>query len=224
MIAWLRKVDRILKGHTSIQDDSRFWETAFSLIGFVFVFGMTYGAGMGSFGGVTGTRFYQALYSALKVPLLLLVTFGLSVPSFFVINTLLGLRTDLAYAIRSLIASQAVLTIILASLTPFTILWYVSFSSYQMALLFNGFMFGIASVSSQLVNRKFYEPLIQRNKLHRVTLHCWIVIYTFVGIQMAWILRPFVGNPGSPISFFREDTWGNAYVILFMMIWRLITG
>ncbi len=29
---------------------------------------------------------------------------------------------------------------------------------------------------------------------------------------MAWVLRPFVGSPGKPITFFRQEAWGNAYV------------
>jgi hypothetical protein len=31
---------------------------------------------------------------------------------------------------------------------------------------------------------------------------------------MGWALRPFVGDPAQPTRFFREDAWGNAYVIL----------
>ena len=49
---------------------------------------------MGTFGGLHGDRPLQLLYSALKVPLLLLVTFCLSLPSFFVLNTILGVRAD----------------------------------------------------------------------------------------------------------------------------------
>ena len=31
----------------------------------------------------------------------------------------------------------------------------------------------------------------------------WIVIYGAVGVQMAWILRPFVGTPGMDFAYFR---------------------
>src|SRR4051812_34943562 len=96
------------------------------LLALITLFGVFYGAVMGTFGGVRGERALQLLYSGLKVPLLLLVTFGLSLPSFFVLNTLLGVRADFAKALRALIATQAVLTLILASLAPFTALWYVS--------------------------------------------------------------------------------------------------
>ena len=55
---------------------------------------MFYGGVMGTYGGFGGPRMWQVVYSAVKVPFLLFTTFVLSLPSFFVINTLLGLRAD----------------------------------------------------------------------------------------------------------------------------------
>lgn len=190
----------------------------------VVVFGVLYGAVMGSFAGVFGERFLQVVYSAVKVPFLLAATFALSLPSFFVINTLLGLRSDFTYAVRALVATQAGLTIILASFAPFTVLWYASFGNYRAAILFNAVMFGTASISAQWLLRRFYEPLIRRNRQHRLVLRGWLVIYAFVGIQMGWVLRPFIGDPNSPTQFFREEAWGNAYVRLAQIIIHLFSG
>jgi len=49
---------------------------------------------MGTFSGLAAGRFHQLLYSGVKVPLLMLVTFGLCLPSFFVLNTVAGLRDE----------------------------------------------------------------------------------------------------------------------------------
>lgn len=189
----------------------------------VVVFGMSYGAVMGSFGGVFGERFWQVSYSAVKVPILLMGTGVLSLPSFFVVNTLFGLRSDFSYSLRALVATQAALTIILASFAPFTALWYASFTNYHGAILFNALMFGGASFAAQWVLRRFYRPLIERDPRHRLLLRVWLVIYAFVGIQMAWVLRPFVGDPRAPTQFFRQDAWGNAYVRLAEIIWTFFT-
>jgi len=190
----------------------------------VAVFGITYGAVMGSFGGVLGERFRQVVFSAVKVPLLLLGTFALSLPSFFVVNTLFGLRSDFSHSLRALLATQAGLTIILASFAPFTVVWYASCSDYQGAILFNTLMFGCASIVAQWLLRRFYEPLIRRSSRHRVLLRAWLVIYAFVGIQMAWVLRPFIGYPDAPTQFFRQDAWGNAYVSLAHILWTFLGG
>ena len=166
------------------------------LAGSVVLFGMLYGAAMGTFAGIGGDRLWQVAYSALKVPLLLLVTFLIGLPSFFVLNTLFGLRRDFAQAVRALVAAQAGLAIVLASFAPFTLLWYASSADYSAALRFNGLMFAAASFSGQRLLWAYYRPLVRRNIKHRRMLWTWLAIYIFVGIQMAWVLRPFVGAPG----------------------------
>ena len=189
-----------------------------ALLLYTVVFGMAYGAIMGTFAGVTGERLLQVLYSAVKVPLLLLATFAISLPSFFVLNTLLGVRDDFAAALRALVATQAGLTIILASFAPFTAVWYASSPDYNAAVLFNGIMFAAASFSAQFLLRRFYGPLLARSDRHRLLLRTWLVIYAFVGIQMGWLLRPFVGSPDAPVQFFRAGAWGNAYVEVFRKV------
>ncbi|MBI2924628.1 MAG: hypothetical protein HYY24_02865 [Verrucomicrobia bacterium] len=192
------------------------------LLGWGIVCGLGYGAVMGSFGGFGGERLWQVFFSAAKVPLLLLVTFTICLPSFFVLNTLLGVRADFAQSVRALVATQAALSVILLSLSPYTALWYVSSTDYSAAILFNGLMFGVASLSGQWLLRRYYQPLMARNARHRLLLRVWLALYVFVGIQMAWVLRPFVGQPALPVQFFREDAWGNAYVTTAQLIWRLV--
>jgi hypothetical protein len=187
-------------------------------------YGMFYGGVMGSYGGVSGLRFWQLVYSAVKVPILLVATFLLSMPSFLVLNTLFGLRDDFPRVARALLATQVGLTVILCSLAPFTAFWYISGSEYHAAILFNGMMFGVASFSAQWMLRRDYAPLIRSNPKHRYMLYTWLIIYVFVGIQLGWVLRPFVGNPRFPVEFFREGSWSNAYEVVIEMIWNTVAG
>jgi hypothetical protein len=187
-------------------------------------FGMSYGVVMGTYGGLAGDRPWQLVYSAIKVPFLIMTTFVLSIPSFYVINTLLGLRDDFPRVVRALLMTQAGLTVILTSLAPFTAFWYILGSAYQPAILFNGVMFAVSSFGAQWMLRREYEPLVRKDVRHRWMFRTWIFIYVFVGIQMAWVLRPFVGNPLAPVQFFREDSWSNAYEVVLQMIWAVVTG
>lgn len=184
--------------------------------------GGLYGALMGAFWADHGPRPLQMLYSALKVPMLLGVTFALSLPAYFVISTLVGLREDLGDSIRALLASQAVLAMLLASFGPFTLLWYASSADYSHALLFNGAMFGLASISAQRVLSRLFKPLIERDPRHRTMLKVWLITYAFIGIQMGWLLRPFVGNPDDPTTFLRREAWGNAYEVVAHHIARVL--
>lgn len=191
----------------------------------VLVFGATYGACMGTFfadGGVP--RALQAVYSAAKVPLLLTLTFLLALPSFYVVNMLVGLGGDFSEALRALLSTQAGLTVILASLAPFTLLFYASSTQYDGAILFNAAMFAVASFAGQRLLRRFYAPLIARDPRHRRMVRVWLIVYAFVGIQMGWVLRPFVGRPGAPTTFFRSGAWGNAYVEVWEKVGDVLKG
>ena len=37
----------------------------------------------------------------------------------------------------------------------------------------------------------------------RTILFCWLAGNLFLGAQLAWVLRPFVGSPGLPVEFLR---------------------
>ena len=197
---------------------SRVWR----LVGCLVAFGLLYGATMGTFRGLAGQPEWlrQIVYSAVKVPLLLVATFLISLPSFFVLNTLLGLRRDFGQALRAVVATQAGLAIILASLAPLTMLWYASSAVYSHALLFNGAMFAVASCSAQWLLRGYYQSLVARNRRHRWLLWSWVFVYALVAIQMAWLLRPFIGAPGMEVQFLRREAWDNAYEVVLQLIVR----
>ena len=199
----------------------------------VMLLGPVYGIAMGSYAWVAGERTLieqipQMAYSGIKVPLLIAVTVIISLPSFFVINTLLGLRDDFRESLLAIISAQAGMIVILASLFPLTLFAYVSTShlgfKYPLAILVNAGMFGLASVFAQVLLRGYYSPLISKDARHRWMVRSWIFVYAFVGIQASYVLRPFIGNPITPVSFFRKDSFENAYVKVFELISDVVQG
>ena len=86
------------------------------------------------------------------------MTFTVSLPSFFVLNTLL-VWADWRGAIRARFGAGGA-TIILASLAPLTAVWYLSFANYQWAILVNAILFGIASIAAQMSLRRTYRRLM----------------------------------------------------------------
>jgi hypothetical protein len=221
MIGLLAQIDDVLRCRRAVQSrpavSALLW-----MVGCIATFGMVYGAVMGAFGGIWGERVWQVLYSAMKTPLLLLGTSAIAWPSFFVFNTLAGLRRDFARATTALMAAQAGLAIVLASLAPLTVVWYASSGNYGDALRFNGAMFAVASIAGQWLLRDHYRLLIERDARHRWMFWLWLAIYIFVAIQMAWVLRPFVGAPSAPVEFFRRDKWGNAYLVVARLIYEAV--
>ncbi len=194
------------------------------LIGAAAGFGAFYGLAMGSYGSLSWERWPQLLYSAAKVPLFLFLTFGLCVPTFFVLNSLCGLRTDVRTALFALTAMQACLALVLACLAPLTLLAYVSGIPYAPAVFFNGVVFAVASLASQVVVFRYYLPLIREDRRHAGMLAVWLALYVFIGIQGAWVMRPFVGNPDVAPQLFRPGAWGNAYIAVIRLTRQVVKG
>jgi len=193
----------------------------------IVIWGLLAGLVIGSYGWMVGERTLSAqlpqmMISAIKIPLLLTVTVTVSLPFFFVVNSLMGLRRDFRDAFRAIISAQAGLAIILCSLTPFLAVFYVSFdkTAYSNAVLLNTGIFGFASLSAQFLLRAHYRVLIRTDSRHRFMVWAWIVVYAFVGVQVAWVSRPFIGSPNMKVTFFRDEPFSNAYIEVFEMLCR----
>jgi hypothetical protein len=55
----------------------------------------------------------------------------------------------------------------------------------------------------------------------RNVVRLWVLLYGFVGSQMAWTLRPFIGAPSMKFELFRQ-LGGNFYSNLFASIGELL--
>lgn len=179
--------------------------------------GAFYGCIMGSYGGWS----LGVLYAAIKVPMLLAVTTAVCAPNFWVMNRLLGLGEDFVHAMKGILATQVTAAVVLAALTPVTAFFYGSRPSYPFALAQNACMFGLAALAGQITLSRHYGPLVAKNPEHRRALAAWFVLYGFVAIKLASILRPFVGDPRLPAGqFFREEAFSeNPYASLW---WTLV--
>ena len=55
----------------------------------------------------------------------------------------------------------------------------------------------------------------------RSIFRIWVVIYGLVGAQMGWLLRPFVGDPGMPFTWFRARG-GNFFAAVWNVLQSLV--
>jgi hypothetical protein len=53
----------------------------------------------------------------------------------------------------------------------------------------------------------------------RLVFNCWVILFAVVGAQMGWVLRPFVGNPNLPFTWFRER--GSNF---FEAVWKTLSA
>lgn len=69
------------------------------------------------------------------------------------------------------------------------------------------------------------HPLLEQRRGERVRaiFSVWLFLFMVVGMQMAWILRPFLGNPSEPFMWFRPRM-GNFFQSVFQTIQGLLGG
>jgi len=172
-------------------------------------------------GGSSGEP-WLGVFAAIKVPLLLAATAGVCLPSFYVVNALLGLRDDFATACRGLLAAQATLGLALGALSPVVVFLTLSVADPYALTLLDALLFAAATWAAQQVLARHYAPLVARDGRHRLALRGWLVLFAFTGVQLAWVLRPFRGTEGFPVQFLRPEAFEqNAYVVLLEHFARL---
>ena len=57
----------------------------------------------------------------------------------------------------------------------------------------------------------------------RTVFKIWVVVFALVGAQMGWVLRPFIGDPAKPFTFFRERE-SNFFHDVFRKVGDLMDG
>lgn len=173
--------------------------------------------------GASSGEWALALFAAVKVPLLIALTAALCLPSFYVVNTVLGLRDDFALVCRGMFAAQATLGVMLGALAPMLVFLSLCTDDPYAVTLLDALQFGAATWAAQQVLARHYRPLIARNPRHLVALRGWLVLFAFTGVQLAWVLRPFRGTEGFGVEFLRAEAFTqNAYVVLFEHVARLL--
>jgi len=178
-------------------------------------FACVYGAVLGCFGD-----FPQVFASAAKVPLLLFATLLICLPALFTFNIILGSKLSLKQTLAILLASNYLIAIILISLSPIVFLFVLTAGRHDFISLMNVGSFTIAGLAGVRLLWRGMKYLSWRSgaEPNFSLLFVWSIIYMFVGTQLAWRLRPFVGSPGE-FAFFRRIE-GNFYLAL----WDLILG
>jgi hypothetical protein len=65
--------------------------------------------------------------------------------------------------------------------------------------------------------------ITRQNRKSEGLFAIWLVIYALVGMQMGWLLRPFIGHPAAEFQWFRARD-GSFFQGLFDNLSRLISG
>jgi hypothetical protein len=179
-----------------------------------------YGAVMGSTHSL-----WQTLSSAVKLPLLFLATLVVCSPTLYFFNLIFGSNQSLAQNFTLILTAITVTAVLLLSFAPIVLFFLLTTNHYQFFKLLNVGVFAITGIvgviflsqGMRIVSASGKEGAGARQNVVRL----WILIYAFVGSQMAWTLRPFIGAPRLQFELFRQ-LGGNFYTNIFASIGEIL--
>jgi len=137
-------------------------------------------------------------------------------PPIYVSNAFTGSKLSFSQILALLLTSTAISVTVLASMATVAFFFALTSSSYNFIKLLHVLFFVYAGASGlSYFSRSIHEVSgTNGRRTSRGLFFVWLLIYMFVGTQLAWVLRPFVGWPEQKFQVFRERT-GNFYESVF---------
>ena len=184
------------------------------------LFSFFYGAVMGAYHG-----FYQAISAGVKVAVLFSLVLIICFPAFFIIQYILGSRLRLAQMVSIILSGFVLTASIMLAFIPIIVFFLLTGGNYYFLQLLHIAVFLLSGVFGMKIIIDALQFSCETKNVYPhtgvVVFRFWVVIMVFVGIQLAWNLRPFLGDRGQPFELFRHYE-GNFYTALIYSAKQLV--
>jgi hypothetical protein len=163
----------------------------------------------------------QALYVALKFPLILLLTTLGNAFLNAMLAPLLGLNLPFRQSFSAILMSFTITSAILGAFSPLMafLVWNApalaangSAAAYRLMMLAHVAAIALAGATGNL---RLFQLLARLGRSRAVALRvlcAWLAVNLLLGSQLSWNLRPFIGSPTLPVEFFRPTAFqGNFF-------------
>ena len=174
----------------------------------------------------------QALFTAIKFPLIILLTTVGNALLNAMLAPLLGLNIPFRQSFSAILMSFTVACAILGAFSPVLafMVWNappispetIQGATYNLIKLANVAVIAFAGTTG---NARLFQLLARLGGSRAVAwrvLFAWLAVNLFLGSQLSWILRPFIGAPNLPVEFYRATALhGNFYENVFQSLQQI---
>jgi hypothetical protein len=195
-------------------------------------------AGAGIYGFVIGSwrDAAQAAYTAIKLPLVLLLTTAGNGMLNGMLAPLLGLNVTFKQSLVLVLFSFSIASLILGALAPVAlfIVWNtpplsagtrLTSAEYGLLQLVLAAFVALAGISGNLKLMPVLRQWTRSCQAAQRVLLAWLAANLFLGSQIAWVLRPFIWDPAGPSQFIgRQYFRGSFFETVFEAARRLLIG
>lgn len=160
----VKTIDNVLRGRLTRREDlaaGRIEVPVRTLVTAGLLLGIAYGSCMGIFAIMReeNPSTAQLFATAVKVPLLFLLTLVVTYPSLYVVSALFDSRLRSAQTLRLLLTAMCVNLALLASLGPVTAFFTLSTDSYSFMVLLNVLFMGISGIAGLAFLRRALDAV-----------------------------------------------------------------
>jgi hypothetical protein len=180
-----------------------------------------YGFVMGVYQGLL-----QALTSGVKLALLFTLALLICFPAFFIVQYILGSKLKLHQMISIILSGFVLMASIMLSFVPIVVIFLLTGANYyflhllHIAILAFAGVFGMNTIVQALKSACEKKDIYPKTGV--VVFRFWVIILAFVGIQLAWNFRPFLGERSKPFELVTHKE-GNFYTAVIYAIDQLIS-
>jgi len=174
----------------------------------------------------------QSGFTAIKFPLLIFLTCLGNGAINGMLAQLLGSGLSFKQTALAILMSFAVASVILGGFSPINL--FILYNApplesehaivgHSVMLLTHVFAIAFAGVMANRRLLGLLQKMSGRDAAARAVLFSWLAGNLFLGAQLSWVLRPFIGSPTLAVQFLRPDPLhGNFYEAVWRAFRHLI--
>jgi hypothetical protein len=176
------------------------------------LFLFAYGIVMGAY-----QSFIQAITAGIKLAVLFDLALLICFPAFFIVQFILGSRLKLHQMVSIILSGFVLMASIMLSFMPIVIIFLLTGSNYYFLHLLHVAIFVFAGIFGMNTIVQALKYSCEKKSVYPrtgvVVFRFWVIILAFVGIQLAWNFRPFLGVKGRAYELFAQRE-GNFYAAM----------
>ena len=195
---------------------------------------LTVAAGCGLYGSVVGLWRgpLQAVYTAIKMPLLIFLTCAGNALLNGLLAQVLGSGLSFRQTSLAILMSFTIAALVLAALSPVAFFIYLNMPSppsvarntgHSLMQLWVVLFIAYAGLVANLRLLRLLEGCCETPGAARRVFWSWLAGNLFLGAQLSMVLRPFIGAPDLAIQFLSDDPLhANFYEAVFHAVLHLL--
>lgn len=165
------------------------------------------------FGCIAGANhsLMQSLISALKLPIIFMLSAVACYPTLYLFLSLLGLGYSAKSLAQFFLICMSIHTAVVLAFAPVSLIFLITNSSYLLIKLVNVIILAIGGFTGVFLFKKYlfsqapnWEP-IYRIRAQRFVWF-WLLMYGLIGANLGFFLSPIFGIPGEPIVFITSSS------------------